>query len=65
MKNIFYYNTTIGIIGIEENGVAIIKLEFINFGEKLYKLLNYNILLQRKRIKGVIDYRRVKEICYQ
>ena len=30
MKNIFYYNTKIGRIGIEENGVAITKLDFIN-----------------------------------
>lgn len=30
MRNIFYYNTSIGRIGIEENGIAITKLEFIN-----------------------------------
>ena len=30
MKNIFYYNTKIGRIGIEENGTAITKLDFIN-----------------------------------
>ena len=30
MKNIFYYNTKIGRIGIEENGIAITKLDFIN-----------------------------------
>jgi len=30
MKNVFYYNTKIGRIGIEENGKAITKLDFIN-----------------------------------
>ena len=30
MKNVFYYNTKIGRIGIEENGIAITKLDFIN-----------------------------------
>ena len=30
MKNIFYYNTKIGTIGIEENGTAITKVFFIN-----------------------------------
>ena len=30
MKSIFYYNTEIGIIGIEENGAAITKIFFIN-----------------------------------
>lgn len=30
MKNIYYYNTKIGRIGIEENGIAITKLDFIN-----------------------------------
>ena len=30
MKYIFYYNTKIGRIGMEENGVAITRLDFIN-----------------------------------
>ena len=30
MKNIFHYNTKIGRIGIEENGLAITKIYFIN-----------------------------------
>ncbi|MCE5219859.1 MAG: methylated-DNA--[protein]-cysteine S-methyltransferase [Clostridium sp.] len=30
MKNIFYYNTKIGRIGIEENGMAITRLDFID-----------------------------------
>ena len=30
MKNTFYYNTKIGEIAIEENGVAITRLYFVN-----------------------------------
>lgn len=56
MKNIFYYNTKIGRIGIEENGKAIIKLDFINkdIQEEIIEINETELL--KKAIKQLNEY---------
>ena len=49
MKNTFYYNTKIGEIAIEENGLAITRLYFVNKDlEKEVKRLGRIIFYERK-----------------
>lgn len=56
MKNIFYYNTKIGRIGIEENGKAITKLDFINkdIQEEIIEINETELL--KKAIKQLNEY---------
>lgn len=56
MKNIFYYNTKIGIIGIEENGTAITKLDFINKDVQEEILEKNETELLRETIKQLKEY---------
>jgi len=56
MKNIFYYNTKIGRIGIEENGSAITKIYFINNDEQEEILEKNETALLKEAIKQLNEY---------
>lgn len=56
MKNIFYYNTKIGRIGIEENGTAITKIYFINKDAQEEILENKETKLLKEAIKQLNEY---------
>jgi methylated-DNA-[protein]-cysteine S-methyltransferase len=56
MKNIFYYNTKIGRIGIEENGIAITKLDFINKDVQEEIIEKNETALLREAIKQLNEY---------
>ncbi|AWK50694.1 methylated-DNA--[protein]-cysteine methyltransferase [Clostridium beijerinckii] len=56
MKNIFYYNTKIGRIGIEENGTAITKLDFINKDMEEEIIEENETALLKKAINELNEY---------
>ena len=56
MKNVFYYNTKIGRIGIEENGTAITKLDFINKDMKEEIIEENETALLKEAIKQLNEY---------
>jgi methylated-DNA-[protein]-cysteine S-methyltransferase len=56
MKNIFYYNTKIGRIGIEENGSAITKIYFMNNNEQEEILEINETALLKEAIKQLNEY---------
>ena len=56
MKNIFYYNTKIGRIGIEENGTAITKLNFINKEVQEEIIEEHETALLKEAIKQLNEY---------
>lgn len=56
MRNIFYYNTKIGRIGIEENGIAITKLDFINKDVQEEILEKNETDLLKRAINELNDY---------
>ncbi len=59
MKNIFYYNTKVGKIGIEENGIAITKVDFINkeLQEEIIEINETNeTALLKEGIKQLNEY---------
>ena len=56
MKNIFYYNTKIGRIGIEENGTAITKIYFINKDVQEEILEKNETELLKEAIKQLNEY---------
>jgi methylated-DNA-[protein]-cysteine S-methyltransferase len=56
MKNIFHYNTKIGIIGIEENGSAITKVYFINNDEQEEISEKNETALLKEAIKQLNEY---------
>ena len=56
MKNIFYYNTKIGRIGIEENGTAITKLDFINKDVQEEIIEKNETVLLKEAIKELNEY---------
>jgi methylated-DNA-[protein]-cysteine S-methyltransferase len=56
MKNIFYYNTKIGRIGIEENGSAITKVYFINNDEQEEISEKNETALLKEAIKQLNEY---------
>lgn len=56
MKNIFYYNTKIGEIAIEENGVAITRLYFVNKDLEKEVEIKEETWLMRKAIKEIKEY---------
>ena len=56
MKNTFYYNTKIGEIAIEENGVAITRLYFVNKDLEKELEIKEETWLMRKAIKEIKEY---------
>ena len=56
MKNIFYYNTKIGRIGIEENGIAITKLDFISKDVQEEIIEENETALLKEAIKQLNEY---------
>ena len=56
MKNIFYYNTKIGRIGIEENGMAITRLNFINKDVQKEIIGENETALLKEAIKQLNEY---------
>ena len=64
MKNIFYYNTKIGRIGIEENGIAITKLDFINKDVQEEIIEKNETALLREAIKQLNEYLDGKRSCF-
>ena len=64
MKNIFYYNTKIGRIGIEENGSAITKIYFINNDEQEEILEKNETALLKEAIKQLNEYFDGKRISF-
>ena len=56
MKNTFYYNTKIGEIAIEENGVAITRLYFVNKDLEKEVEIKEETWLMRKAIKEIKEY---------
>lgn len=56
MKNTFYYNTKIGEIAIEENGVAITRLYFANKDLEKEVEIKEETWLMRKAIKEIKEY---------
>jgi methylated-DNA-[protein]-cysteine S-methyltransferase len=56
MKNIFYYNTKIGRIGIEENGEAITRLDFINKDVEEEIIQERETVLLKEAIKQINEY---------
>lgn len=56
MKNVFYYNTKIGKIGIEENGLAITKIYFINNDEQEEMIEKNETELLKEAIKQLNEY---------
>ena len=56
MKNTFYYNTKIGEIAIEENGVAITRLYFVNKDLEKEVEIKEETWLMKKAIKEIKEY---------
>ena len=56
MKYIFYYNTKIGRIGIEENGMAITRLDFINKDAQEEIIEKQETVLLKEAIKQLNEY---------
>ena len=56
MKYIFYYNTKIGRIGMEENGVAITRLDFINKDAQEEIIEKHETVLLKEAIKQLNEY---------
>ena len=56
MKNTFYYNTKIGEIAIEENGVAITRLYFVNKDLEKEVEIKEETALMKKAIKEIKEY---------
>ena len=56
MKNVFYYDTKIGRIGIEENGSAITKVYFMNNDEQEEILEKNETALLKEAIKQLNEY---------
>ena len=56
MRNIFYYNTKIGRIGIEENGMAITRLDFINKDVKEEIIEKNETAILKEAIKQLNEY---------
>ena len=56
MKNTFYYNTKIGEIAIEENGVAITRLYFVNKDLEKEVEIKEETALKKKAIKEIKEY---------
>ena len=56
MKNTFYYNTKIGEIAREENGVAITRLYFVNKDLEKEVEIKEETWLMRKAIKEIKEY---------
>ncbi|SFD23500.1 methylated-DNA--[protein]-cysteine S-methyltransferase [Clostridium uliginosum] len=56
MKNVFYYNTKIGRIAIEENGTTITKLYFLNEGMEEEIIEKNETLLLKEAIKQINEY---------
>ena len=56
MKNIFYYNTKIGRIGIEENGTAITKIYFMNKDKQEEIIERNETILLKEAIKQLNEY---------
>ena len=56
MKNTFYYNTKIGEIAIEENGMAITRLYFINKDLEKEVEIKEETWLMKKTIKEIKEY---------
>lgn len=56
MKNIFYYDTKIGRLAIEENGIAITKIHFINKDEKEEIRQTNETILLKEAIKQINEY---------
>jgi len=56
MKNIFHYNTKVGRIGIEENGIAITKLDFINKDVQEEIIEENETSLLKEAIKQLNEY---------
>ena len=56
MKNTFYYNTKIGEIATEENGVAITKLYFVNKNLEKEVEIKEETWLMKKAIKEIKEY---------
>ena len=64
MKNIFYYNTKIGRIGIEENGTAITKVHFIRKDIEEEIIEKNETELLKKAIKQLNEYLDGKRRCF-
>ena len=64
MKNIFYYNTKIGRIGIEENGMAITRLDFINKDVQKEIIEENETALLKEAIKQLNEYLDGKRIFF-
>ena len=64
MKNISYYNTKIGRIVIEENGIAITKLEFINKEMQEEIIQENETELLQEAIKQLNEYLDGKRSCF-
>jgi len=56
MKNIFYYDTKIGRIGIEENGVAITKVYFMNKDMQEEIIEKKETVILKEAIKQLNEY---------
>lgn len=56
MKNTFYYNTKIGEIAIEENGMAITRLYFVNKDLEKEVEIKEETWLMKKTIKEIKEY---------
>jgi len=56
MKNIFYYDTKIGKIGIEENGRAITKIYFTNKDNEEEIINGNETILLKEAIKQLNEY---------
>lgn len=56
MKNIFYYDTKIGRLAIEENGTAITKIHFINKDIQEEIIQTNETILLKEAIKQVNEY---------
>lgn len=56
MKNIFYYDTKIGRIGIEENGRAITKIYFTNKDNEEEIINGNETILLKEAIKQLNEY---------
>lgn len=56
MRNIFYFNTKIGEIGIEENGTAVTKVYFVNDDLKKEIVRKKETTLIKEAIKQINEY---------
>ena len=64
MKNIFYFNMKIGKIGIEENGRAITRLDFINKDVQKEIIEENETALLKEAIKQLNEYLDGKRIFF-